>query len=141
MQPRLQPAVATSHLSVHSVHSVHSVYITQCAHRPDICHFSPHRKFLDKFFSTQKCVNYNKTDFATKCVNFDKTDFSRKQHKFCIYMVTISTLHTCQMWRISVLSTSVMRRHLKFIQFFYFPAIVIHGKLKILHIAIFSPQI
>ena len=40
--------------------------------------FSPHRKFLDKFFSTQKCVNYDKTDFATKFV-FDKTDFfSRK---------------------------------------------------------------
>ena len=40
--------------------------------------FSPHRKFLDKFFSTQKCVNYDKTDFATKFVNFDKTDFFKK---------------------------------------------------------------
>ena len=39
---------------------------------------SPHIKFLDKFFSTQKCVNYDKTDLATKCLNFDKTDFSRK---------------------------------------------------------------
>ena len=47
--------------------------------------FSPHTKSLDKFSSTQKCVNYNQWDFATKCVNFDKTDFSRKQHKFCIY--------------------------------------------------------
>ena len=25
--------------------------------------------FLDKFFSTQKCVNWDKTHFATKCVN------------------------------------------------------------------------
>ena len=40
--------------------------------------FSPHRNFLDKFFSTQKCVNYDKTDFATKFVNFDKTDFFKK---------------------------------------------------------------
>ena len=36
--------------------------------------FSPHTKSLDKFSSTQKCVNYIQTNFATKCVNFDKTD-------------------------------------------------------------------
>ena len=40
--------------------------------------FSPHRKKLAQFLSTQKCVNCDKTDFATKCVNYDKTDFTTK---------------------------------------------------------------
>ena len=33
---------------------------------PHICHFSPQRQFLVQFFSTQKCVNRDKTDFLTK---------------------------------------------------------------------------
>ena len=40
--------------------------------------FSPQRKNLTQFFSTQKCVNCDKTDFATKFVNYDKTDFTTK---------------------------------------------------------------
>ena len=76
--------------------------------------FSPHRKVLNKFFSTQKCVNYDKTDFATKFV-FDKTDFFQENSINFAYMATFSTSHTCQMWRISDFSTSVMGRHLKFL--------------------------
>ena len=82
--------------------------------RSDICNFSTHTKFLDKFFSTQKCVNYNKTDFATKCVNFDKTDFFQENIINFACMATFFTSHTYQMFRISDFSTSVMGRHLKF---------------------------
>ena len=31
---------------------------------PDICLFFPQAQFLNKFFSTQKCVNRDKIDFA-----------------------------------------------------------------------------
>ena len=34
--------------------------------------FSPHTKSLDKFFSTQKCVNHVTTDFATKLRKLQK---------------------------------------------------------------------
>ena len=61
--------------------------------------------------------------FLHKC-NFG-LNFS--PHENCInfaYMATFSTSHTCQMWRISDFSTSVMGRHLKFLhmqRIFLFP--------------------
>ena len=78
------------------------VYITIMSSDADLIFviFSPHRKFLDKFFSTQKCVNYDKTDFATKFV-FDKTDFFQENSINFAYMATFSTSHIFQMWRIS----------------------------------------
>ena len=77
--------------------------------------FSPHRIFLDKVFSTQKYVNYDKTDFATKFVNFEKNWFFQENSINFAYMATFSTSNTCQMWRISDFSTYVMGRHLKFL--------------------------
>ena len=76
--------------------------------------FSPLRKFLDIFFSTQKWLNCDKTDFATKCVNCGKTDFTTNSINFP-YAATFSTLNTCQMWRNSDFSTFVMWRNLKFL--------------------------
>ena len=40
--------------------------------------FSPHRIFLDNFFSTQKCINYDQTDFTTKCIKFWQNWFFKK---------------------------------------------------------------
>ena len=48
-------------------------------------------------------------------------------------MATFSTSNTCHMWRISDFSTCR--------EIFNFPTIVIHGKLKFLHMTIFSPLI
>ena len=44
--------------------------------------FSTQAQFLNKFFSTQKHVNRDKTDLRQKCVNCDKTNFTTKKHKF-----------------------------------------------------------
>ena len=46
---------------------------------PHICHFfSPQMQFLVHFFSTQNCVNRNKTDFATKVRKLQQTQFHNK---------------------------------------------------------------
>ena len=55
--------------------------------------FSPCTQFFDQFFSTQKCVNRDKTDSATKV-----RKLWQKSRKFA-YTVTFSTSYTCQMWR------------------------------------------
>ena len=69
--------------------------------------FSPQRKFLDKFFSTQKCV------ITTKLILRQNWCFQENIINFAC-MATFSTSHTYQMFRISDFSTSVMGRHLKF---------------------------
>ena len=50
-------------------------------HTSYLSFFSSHTQSLVWFFSTQKCLNRVKTDFATNRVNHDKTKFSTKQHK------------------------------------------------------------
>ena len=40
--------------------------------------FSPLMQFLDKFFSTQKCVNHDTTDFATQLHKLQKNWFYNK---------------------------------------------------------------
>ena len=56
---------------------------------PHICHFSPPIQFLAQFFSTQKRVNRDKTDYAKNSVNCHKTDFTTKNR------VNFRFLHIC----------------------------------------------
>ena len=65
------------------------------SHTRHLSLFSPHMQILVKFFSTQKCVNQDKTDCATKKnVKCDKINYKTKQFKLYIYVVTLSTKHT-----------------------------------------------
>ena len=65
--------------------------------RIHICHFSPHRQFLDEFSSTQKCINCDKTDFATKVRKFRQTLILRQNSGNCfkIWIWSMGELVLC----------------------------------------------
>ena len=103
--------------------------------------------FLAQFFSTQKRVNCDKTDFATKQGKLQKrSDFATKQWK-------------CDKWcgEIWIVSTWHMQRYFKFIHICYvekswlsphdewgeipdFSPWQMYRNLKFLHMADFSPR-
>ena len=110
--------------------------------------FSPRAQFLAQFFSTQKRVNRDKTDFATKQRKLQKrSDFATKQWK-------------CDKWcgEIWIVSTWHMQRYFKFIHICYvekswlsphdewgeipdFSPWQMYRNLKFLHMADFSPRV
>ena len=57
--------------------------------------FSPHAQFLNKFFSTQKCVNRNKIDFAPIQRKWQQSRFCDKS----AWIVTKKIVSTFNMWR------------------------------------------
>ena len=74
---------------------------------------SPQMQLLVKFFSTQKCVNCDKTDFATKVRKLRQNQFYNKT-TYIVHMWRHFP-HQTHVWfeEISDFSTSVMRRNLK----------------------------
>ena len=70
---------------------------------PDICLlFSPQAQFLVQFFSTQKRVNHDKTDFATK---------QRKLRQNSVMWRNFSTERICSTFLIANVEKSVMWRN------------------------------
>ena len=57
--------------------------------------FSPHAQFLNEFFSTQKCVNRNKIDFAPIQRKWQQSRFCDKS----AWIVTKKIVSTFNMWR------------------------------------------
>ena len=74
-----------------------------------ICHFSSHTQCLVKFFSTQKPVNRDKTDFVTKVRKLRRNQFYNKRHEFyiCEGILHITHTHT-RCGDISDISTSYL---------------------------------
>ena len=75
--------------------------------------FSPRRQFLVQFFSTQKCVNRDKTDFGTKVRKSQQNQFSNKTAQIAHMWRHFSHHTLARCGEISYFSTSVIRRNLK----------------------------
>ena len=110
-------------------------------------HFRTRRPHICNFFSTKK--NVGSIFLHIKVHKLRQNRIRHKVYKlwqnwfFYIFHMWRHFLHKTHD-RISDFSTSVMWRNLKFLHMwrkFYFPTIVIHGKLKILHMTFFSPLI
>ena len=106
--------------------------------------FSPHIQSLVSFFSTQKCVNRVKTDFATNSVNHDKTNFSTKQHNVYTFKDILHIIHMPAVEKLQIsphLSCEEIRNYSTYGETSDFATSLVHINLKFLHMTNFSPHI